>query len=136
VTRQQRRLVLKWGAVIVVLVLLVRFDSFIAENAAWLRWFAFVALIVASAAETRPGSESGRARLAATLAEAPWLTWWPAMWAVICFGGAIYISKSQYRLEEMFGFKIVVIALAVVVGPIILVNERRRYVELGKTNAI
>ena len=115
---------------------LVIFDEYVVENAEWLRWFAFAALIIASIVAGPPKYDAGRSRLAATVEAAPWLKWWAGLCAIVCFGGAIYLLRSPYRLEDLFGSNILIIALILLVGPIVAVNERRRYQELGRANAI
>lgn len=132
-TKKQHRLVWTWAFWATLVLLFVLFDDYLAENASWLRWPVLAAVVIAYAIEPSrfENAEAGRENLRVLFDRTPWLKVWASVCAAICFGGAIYVTRSSIHLDDIFGFKIVVIALAVLIGPFVVANERRRYEKYG-----
>lgn len=124
-----------WAICGIVLSLFVVFDDFVAANASWLRWLALVGVVFAwsSVRQTRAELRAeGSERIASIVSDEPWLKAWLAFWACTFFGGAIYVTRESIRLEELFGFRVIVIAFLILMGPIIVLSEAQRFKELGE----
>jgi hypothetical protein len=140
-TRAQRQLRMKWALAALVFCLILIFDDYVEKNAGWLRWIALFAVLAAMAGESRSRSEM-RAESSVALAEliesAPWLKAWFAFWAIACFAGAIYATRNSIDLFSLVGgIRFLLLSFAVLVGPIVVLMQRRRFKELGKVgNAI
>ena len=97
---------------------------------AWVRWVG-VAIIVALRL-THPNAETeGRGNLNEIADEHPWLKWWGVLTGVVFFVSAIVIARSPYRIAEEDEILFLVGALALVIGPAVALNERRKFREAG-----
>ncbi|TWO69647.1 hypothetical protein FN976_17595 [Caenimonas sedimenti] len=124
----------QWVICFAVLGALVLFDDFFAENAAWLRWVAFGGLLIAFAQESRSRAQlefEGRARIDGVVNRSPWLRVWLAFWAVVFFGGAVYVTRNSVDVVQLLGFRFVLLGLIVLAGPLIVASEMQRFKELG-----
>lgn len=133
--RNQRKFTAMWIGLGAVVLLLVMLDDFVATHASWLRWIAFVGVIIAAARESYSRSETeaeGRERIADVIASAPWLKVWFSMCAAAAVTLAIYVTRNSIDIVQLVGFKYLVIALVVVLGPLVFIMERERFSELGK----
>ena len=111
----------------------IAFDEYIYENASWLRWVAGAGLIAAIVMSERPPArEIQRASIDRVIAAAPWLKAWFVVCAIVSFIGSILLLRSGVDLAALFGFKVLVIAFVVLIGPFMFVRERLRYRELAK----
>jgi hypothetical protein len=134
-TSGQRRQVWSWAFAVAFVTAFIAFDEYIYENASWLRWVASAGLIAAIAmSESAPSREIQRERVDRVIAAAPWLKVWFVVCAIVSFVGSILLLRSGVDLAALFGFKVLVIAFVVLLGPFIIVRERLRYRELA--NAI
>ena len=134
-TPAQRRLKWKWIAVAAALSLVVAFDGFMEENAAWLRWLAFFGMVLGMLGENRSRAElerDGRNRIAAAVESAPWLKAWMALCSLACVVLAIVATRRGLDLLELVGFKYFVLAFVVLVGPLMATIERQRYLDLAE----
>jgi hypothetical protein len=135
-TSAQRQLRTKWTFAALALCLMLIFNDYLEQNAEWLRWIAFVGIVIAVAGERRSRSEI-RAEASAGLTElvesAPWLKVWFSFWAFIFFAGAIYVTRNSIDLFNLVGgFRFLLLSLAVLVGPVVVLTQRRRFKELGE----
>ena len=134
-TSRQRRQVWSWAIVVALVAVFILFDDYIYENASWLRWVAGAGLVAAIAMDGHtPSREVQRERVNRVIAAAPWLKVWFVICAVVSFIGSILLLRSGVDLAAVFGFKVLVIAFVVLLGPFLVVRERIRYRELA--NAI
>ena len=135
-TPAQRSLHTKWVIAATVLLLVVVFDDFVESNAGWLRWIFFAGMVFASFGQSRSRSElerEGRANLASLVESAPWLKVWFTVWGAVALFGAIYATRRDVDLFQLFGgIRFLVLSFAVLIGPVIVLNERRRFRELGE----
>ena len=97
----------------------------------WLKFLLLPFLLVARLWAPRQEIET-EARENELADETPWIKWWAAGCAAMFFLGAIYVSRSPYRIEEEQIVDFIVISLVVVMGPLAYVGQRRRFRELGE----
>ena len=133
-TPAQRRLRAKWLFAAFVFCLAVVFNDFLEANAGWLRWVAFVGMIVGALGESRSRSEmraEASANLAHIVESAPWLKAWFGFWAATFFVGAVYVTRNSIDLFQLLGLRFLFLSFSVLIGPFLILNERRRFKELG-----
>ena len=119
-----------------VLCLMLVFNDYLEKNADWLRWIALLGVLIAIAAEGRSSSqirEEASSGVAALIASAPWLKAWFAFWAAVFFAGAVFVTRNSIDLFNIIGgVRFLLISLSVLVGPVVVLTQRRKFKELGE----
>ncbi|MFC5498592.1 hypothetical protein ACFPOE_13680 [Caenimonas terrae] len=135
-TPAQRRLRTNWLIAAAVLLLVLVFGDFVEANAAWLRWVLFAGIVFASFGQGRSRSQmarDGNEDLASLVESAPWLKIWFSVWAAVALIGAIYVTRRDVDLFQLVGgIRFFILSFAILVGPALALNERRRFRELGE----
>ena len=133
VSHRQRRLVREWLVGGGLLLAFVVFDEFAEGNAWWLRFVVMTLAMIALAGRSRLElADAGRSNLADLADNAPWLKVWVGICGVAIAIAAIYITKRSIDLSSFGFFGVILIPLAIMFGPFVVLNERRKFIELGE----
>jgi hypothetical protein len=133
VTRRQRQLVREWLIGGGILLAFIVFDSFAERNAWWLRIVCMTGAMIGLAGRSKfELASAGSERIADVVDEAPWVKVWVCVWAVAISAGAIYVIKRSIDLESLGIFRVILIPFAIILAPFVMVNERRKFNELGE----
>ena len=109
------------------------FDSFAERNAWWLRIVFMTAAMVGLAGRSRfELASAGSERIADVVDEAPWVKAWVCIWALAIGVAAVYVTKRSIDLESLGIFRVMLIPFAIILAPFVIVNERRKFKELGE----
>jgi hypothetical protein len=112
---------------------LVIFDSFAERNAWWVRLaFLTVAMFGLAGRSRLELANAGQLTLADVAEDAPWLKLWVCVWAAAIAVAAIYITKNSIDISSLGFFRVMLIPLALVLAPFVILNERRKFKELGE----
>ncbi len=132
-SRDQRRLVWEWFAAAGVVVAVVAAGHYLSpKQLAWARWLILpLVLVVRVAIPYGETERRGRATINEIASENAWLKWWATLWAAVCFGAAIFLSRSSYRVPEEDIVALLFLALAVILGPLVYLIEREKFRNLG-----
>jgi hypothetical protein len=133
-TTGQRRLVWGWVAALSLLVgFLIAGHVLTTEGLRWLRFLLLPFILLARLAIPLQEAEAeGRANINEVADDAPWVKWWAVLCAVFFFCGAIYVTRSAYRIEDEHIIDFVIISFAVMLGPLVYVAQRQRFRELAE----
>ncbi|MFZ3321076.1 MAG: hypothetical protein WA190_01820 [Usitatibacter sp.] len=131
-TREQRRIVQEWAFLGTVLILFFLFVPIVTDRP-WVKWLLFPFVIFARAYGGEPARDpEGRGWINQLVEDNPWLKWWGILCAVVIFAGAVYLIKARYEIEEPHVFAALIGSFAVVLGPFVVVHERKRFLSSGE----
>jgi hypothetical protein len=132
VTKRQRRLVLEWLFAGVLLVSLIVLDGDISGHWSWAIWILLGTTAFAlSYGQPRATFETSSERINRIANTYPFVKLWLVICGLAIAATVVLVTNSTVRIEEIFGFRIVLIALLVVVGPIVWIAQRELYVAYG-----
>jgi hypothetical protein len=133
-TRDQRRLVYEWIAAFVLVVVVVVAGHYLTpRQLGWARWLIFPFVLMARMAMPYGEAERrGRANINEIADEHHWVKWWAFVWAVFFFGGAIFLSRSSYRVADQDTLSVLFLSFAVVLSPLVVLIEREKFRDLGE----
>ena len=126
--RKQRRLIYMWlffgtlfGAWIV-------FDAWVTEHLRLVRFLILLGMPLALLIDNKP---TGPVDFDELVEGHAWVKVWMALCCVAILGLYFLTTHSQIRLEEVVGFRIVIIAILVTFGPILVLGSIKRFKEYG-----
>ena len=133
-TSGQRRLVWKWAGGLVLLISVVVASRYLPPKLHFLIALFVLPFVVIARTRFSIGEvkERGRISINEIAGEHPWVRWWAVVWGITFFCGAIFISRSSYRVAEQDLFAVMFLAFAIVLGPIIALMEREKFRDLGE----
>jgi predicted histidine transporter YuiF (NhaC family) len=82
--------------------------------------------------QPRPASETASERINRIASTYPFIKLWLAICGLVIAATVALVTHSSMQLEEIFGFRIILIALLALLGPIIWVSQHELYVEYGQ----
>jgi hypothetical protein len=133
-TSGQRKLVWTWTGGLLLLMGVVAAWRYLPPKLHFLIALGVLPFAAIARARTTLGDveERGRASLNEFADEYPWIKWWVVAWGITFFCGAIALSRSSYRVEEQDTLGLLLVAFAIVLGPLVALSERDRFRDLGK----
>ena len=134
-TKRQRRLVLERLFAGVLCASYIALDGAIFGRWSWPIWIALGTLVcLLSYDRRRPTLETASERINRIANTYPFIKLWLATCGMVIAATVVLTTHFSVHLEQVFGFRIVLIALLVLLGPIIGVSQHELYVEYGQDN--
>ena len=133
-TVAQHQLVRQWLIAAASLVGIIVAADILAENWLWLRIPVGAVIAIALLTQRRSHAElraESIARWEAVTDDAPWVKIWLGFWAAFAFGGAIYVTRNSIDVLALLGIRGMFAAFAVLLGPLFVLSEARRFKQLG-----
>ncbi len=134
-TAAQRQLIHLWLIAAALIAGIVVSADLIAANWSWLRIPVGVVIATGLLAQSRSRAElrtEGMARWGAVTDDAPWVKVWLGFWAAFFFVGAIYVKRKSIDVLALLGIRGMFLAFAILLGPLLVLSEARRFRQLGR----
>jgi len=132
-TSGQRKLVWKWVGGLVLLVGVVAASRYLPPKLHFLIALLVLPFVVIARTRYSIGEveERGRIGINEIADEYPWVKWWAVAWGIAFLCGAVYVTRSSYRVAEQDLLALLFLAFAIVLGPLVALMERDKFRDLG-----